>query len=182
MLARCLGEGISGVGMSYSYTTSESFTRTHARRLAAKVAADMHQCQLRYGHLTDTEIENFQQELEVLLLDGYVKSYEFGFQDSNGRRVLSWFYTPGPAGDLEGGRSGGLYLQADVSNAEMFNFLSYSAAWTALSTDAKARVDAAHPITRTTGSPPQDGNGHWVDSRTYVSGGVAINRKEFQPW
>jgi hypothetical protein len=150
--------------------------------LAAKVAADMHQCQLRYGHLTDTEIENFQKELEVLLLGGYVKSYEFGFQDSSGRRVLSWFYTPGPAGDLEGGRSGGLYLQANVSNAEMFNFLSRSPAWDALSSQKKAEVDASHPITRVTGSPPSDGNGHWESSRTYVSGGVAVMRKEFRPW
>jgi Bacterial HORMA domain family 1 len=70
--------------MSYSYTTTESFTLTHARRLATKVAADMHQCQRFYGYPTDTQIENYQQELIVLLHGGYMKSYEFGFKTTDG--------------------------------------------------------------------------------------------------
>jgi hypothetical protein len=61
MLARHLRQGVQGVIMSSTYTTSETFTRTHARRLAAKVAADMHQCQRFYGHLTDTQIENYEE-------------------------------------------------------------------------------------------------------------------------
>jgi hypothetical protein len=168
--------------MSYSYTTTDTFTKSHARRLAAKVAADMHQCQLRYGHPTDSDIENYQQELAVLLLGGYVKSYEFGYKTTEGRRVLSWFYTPGPAGDLEGGRSGGLYMLADVSNAKSFNFLSYSSEWDALSTEEQDKIEASHPINRTTGSAPEDGDGYWDSSRLYVSGDVAVTRKEFRPW
>src|SRR6266702_3210289 len=126
MLARHLRQGVQGVIMSSTYTISETFTLTHARRLAAKVAADMHQCQRLYGHLTDTEIENYQQELTVLLHGGYVKSYEFGFKTKNGQRVVSWLYTVSPSGDLEGGRSGGLFPSANISDAAMFNFLSYN--------------------------------------------------------
>ena len=120
--------------MSSTYTTSETFTLNPCPSLAAKVAADMHQCQRFYGHLTDTEIENYQQELTVLLHGGYVKSYEFGFKTKNERRVVSWYYTVGPSGDLEGGRSGGLFPSADVSGAVMFNFLTPSSQWFALST------------------------------------------------
>ena len=108
--------------MAYTYTTTETFTLTHARRLAAKVAADMHQCQRLYGHLTDTEIEEYQQELTVLLVDGYIRSYEFGFK-KDGRRVVSWHYTVSPSGDLEGGRSGGLFPTADISNAVTYGSL-----------------------------------------------------------
>ena len=62
MLARHLGHGVQGLIMSYSYTTTESFTRTHACRLAAKVAADMHQCQQFYGYPTNAKIKDFEQE------------------------------------------------------------------------------------------------------------------------
>lgn len=168
--------------MSYSYTTSETFTLTHARRLSAKVAADMHQCQRLYGHLTDTEIDDYQQELAVLLLGGYVKSYEFGFKTSDGQRVVSWAYTVGPSGNLEGGRSGGLYPTANVSGAVMFNFLSYSSKWSALDSNEREKVKASYLVRRTDGSPPQDGNGYWDSSRHYESGGTAITRKEFRPW
>lgn len=170
--------------MSYSYTTTatESFTLTHAKRLAAKVAADMHQCQRLYGHLTDTQIENYEQELVVLLHGGYVKSYEFGFETRDGRRVVSWFYTVGLSGNLEGGRSGGLFPTADISEAVPFNFLSHNSAWFALSQEERDKIEASLPVRRTEGKPPQDGDGYWDSSRSYASGGVAMTRKEFRPW
>lgn len=167
---------------SYSYTASETFTLIDARRLAAKVAADMHQCQQLYGHLTDTAIENYQEELTVLLHGEYVKSYEFGFKARDERRVVSWFYTVGPSGDLEGGRSGGIFPSADISNAVLFNFLSYSSKWFDLSIEKRAKIKASYSVQRTDGSPPQDGEGYWDSSRHYASGGVAVTRKEFRPW
>jgi hypothetical protein len=168
--------------MTYSYTTTESFTLTHARHLAAKVTADMHQCQRFYGHPTDTLIENYQQELIVLLYGGYLKSYEFGYQTKDERRVVSWSYNVGPSGDLEGGRSGGLFPSADITDAITFNFLTYSSEWFALSQTEKDKIKASYPVRRTDGSPPRDGNGYWDSSRHYASGGVAVTRKEFRPW
>lgn len=182
MLAGYLRQGVQGMTTSYSYTTSETFTLTDARRLAAKVAADMHQCQRLYGRLTDTAIENYQEELTVLLHGEYVKSYEFGFKTKDERRVVSWFYTVGPSGDLEGGRSGGLFPSADISSAVLFNFLSYSSKWFDLSSTERAKIKASYSVQRTDGSPPQDGDGYWDSSRHYASGGVAVTRKEFRPW
>src|SRR6266702_3687904 len=158
MLARHLRQGVQGVIMSSTYTISETFTLTHARRLAAKVAADMHQCQRFYDHPTDTQIDNYQQELTVLLHGGYVNSYEFGFTTKDGRRVVSWHYTVGPSGDLEGGRSGGLFPTADVSDTIWFNFLTPSAEWYALSTAERDKIKASYSVRRSEGSPPQDGN------------------------
>lgn len=168
--------------MSSTYTISETFTLTHARRLAAKVAADMHQCQRFYGLPTDTQIEDYQEELTVLLQGGYVQSYEFGFKTTDERRVMSWHYAVGPSGALEGSRSGGLYPAADVSGVSWFNFLTPSAEWYALSNAEREKIKANYSIRRTEGSPPQDGNGYWDSSRHYASGGVGITRKEFRPW
>lgn len=168
--------------MSFSYSVTETFSETHARRLAAKVGADMHQCQQSYGYPTDGAIDDFMEELRILLLGGYLSTYEFGYKTNDNRRVVSWLYTVTPAGGLEGGRSGGLFLTADVSNAKSFNNISYSPAWSLLSSLEQAKVEESHPVDRTTGDPPLDGDGYWEESRVYVSGGAALTKKEFRPW
>ena len=182
MLARYIRQGVQGITMSYSYTTTESFTLTHARKLAAKVASDMHQCQRFYDKPTEAQIASYQEELTILLHGGYVESYEFGFKTKDERRVVSWHYTVGSSGDLEGGRSGGLFEAAEVSGAVTFNFLAYSSKWFRLSQVERDRIKASYSVRRTDGEPPRDGNGYWDSSRRYASGGVAVTRKEFRPW
>jgi len=168
--------------MSNSYTLTETFNVTHARKLAAKVVADMHQCNLLYRRgPTAADINSYEEELVAMLAGGYVTSYEFGFQTSDDERVLSWKYTVGPSGDLEGGRSGGLYAQASLAGTSMFNFLTTNSKWSNLPAADRANVDAQHPIDRVPGSPPADGNGYWSSNRTYAAGGVAVTRQEFRP-
>lgn len=167
--------------VSYTYTTSESFTLTHAKKLAAKVTADMHQCRRLYGDPTETDIASYNEELVVMLAGEYLSSYEFGYQKGD-KRIVSWYYTVTAAGDLEGGRSGGLYAQADIIGASWFNFMTTSNSWAGLTEAGRNAVRAKHSINRVTGDPPADGSGHWVADRTYVSGGVAVQRKEFRPW
>lgn len=168
--------------MTSSYTTTETFNVTHARKLAAKVVADMHQCNLLYGRgPSTTDIAAYEAELVVLLAGGYVSAYEFGFKTVDNRRVLSWKYTVGLSGDLEGGRSGGLYSQASLDGASLFNFLTTNTKWSQLSESDQAKVDQQHPISRTVSSPPADGNGYWASNRAYAAGGVAVTRQEFRP-
>src|SRR4051794_27015052 len=130
--------------MSYSYTTSETFTIAHARRLAAKVSADMEQCRRLYGKPSAANIAEYQEELTVMLHGGYVSEYEFGFKTADDRRVVSWKYVVTANGDLPGGRSGGLYAQANIGNASLFNFMSYSDEWIALDSAGRDKVKAKH--------------------------------------
>lgn len=53
--------------MSYSFTATETktFTLTHARHLAAKVAADLKRLQRLYGHITDERINEFEGEVTL---------------------------------------------------------------------------------------------------------------------
>lgn len=169
--------------VSNTYTTSdtESFTITNARKLAAKVTADMHQCRRLYGDPTEADIAAYNEELVHMLAGKYVSSYEFGYQKGD-KRIVSWYYTITAAGDLEGGRSGGLYAKADISGASWFNFMTTNYSWSVLNEAGKNAVRAKHSVKRVTGDPPSDGSGHWVADRIYVSGGVAVQRKEFRPW
>ncbi len=167
--------------VSHTYTTDETFTRTNARKLAAKVTSDMHQCRRLYGDPTEARVDAFNEELVFMLAGEYVSSYEFGYQKGD-LRVVSWYYTVSAAGDLEGGRSGDLYSQADISGASWFNFMTTNWAWSGLTEAQRDAVRAKHSIRRVDGDPPSDGSGQWVSDRTYVSGGVAVQRREFRPW
>ena len=169
--------------MTTSYSASETFTLTHARHLASKVVADMYQCFRFYGEPSEAAISKYQNELIVMLAGRYVKDYEFGFK-LNGQRLVSWQYRVTASGDLMGGsdeRSGGIYARASVAGAEYFNFMSYTPAWFALTEAQKSSVKAQHPVTRSTGTLPDDGSGYWETERRYSSGGVEIARRSFRP-
>jgi len=168
--------------VTYSYTNTDSFTIAHARKLAGKVSADMNQCRLFYGQPSEIGIAQYQDELVVMLADEYVDKYEFGFKTSDDSRVVSWRYTVTASGDLEGGRSGGLHAKADISGAVWFNFMWTNTKWWNLTDAGRETVRARHKIVRTSGEPPTDGAGRWVQDRSYGAGGVVLQREEFRPW
>jgi hypothetical protein len=162
-------------------TATESFTLTHAKYLASKVTADMKRCQQLYSRPTDSEIDNYGTELALLLRDGYVDWYEFGFAQDN-KRVISWHYTASGTSLLGGDdRPGKIASGADVLSARFFNFLSYSAVWYRLAKEERERIERELPIHRHAGEPPKDGAGCWAQDRCYSSNGVSLARKTFRP-
>jgi Bacterial HORMA domain family 1 len=87
--------------MSFSMTRAvvDSFTLTQAKYLASKVTADMRRCQQLYDEPSDAHINNLGTELALLLRDGYVKSYEFGFvRYADDERILTWKYSVDSSG------------------------------------------------------------------------------------
>lgn len=161
-------------------TATESFTLTHAKYLASKVTADLKRCQQRYGKPSDGDINDYGTELALLLRDGFVSTYEFGFK-RNDQRVVSWNYTVDASGNMTSDdRPGGIYTGAEITGATWFNFLNYTAAWRSLDFTQRQRIEADLPIQRTPGTAPADGLGYWVTDRTYSSTGVAMSRKTFR--
>ena len=63
-------------------TTTATFTRTNATHLAAKVIADLYQRSVLYGRPTEDAIDDYETELIELLANGYVDTYEFGFNEA----------------------------------------------------------------------------------------------------
>jgi hypothetical protein len=163
-------------------TRTTTFTLTHAKHLASKVAADLYLCSRQYGRPSVGSVEAYQGELAALLADRYVEAYEFGFK-RNEKRVLSWRYTVGPAGDLQGdSRSGGLVRGVNVADARYFNFLTYNDRWFALTATEQKAIEDTLPIQRTSGLAPGDGNGYWTIERSYSAGGMLMERRVFRPW
>ena len=164
-------------------TATESFTLTHAKYLASKVTADMKRCQQRYNLPSDDEINNYGTELALLLRDGYVAEYEFGFVRADEERLVSWRYTVNSSGLLTADeRPGGIYTDANISAGLFFNYLTRSTAWAKLDAASRLRIEQGLPVQRTSANPPKDGLGYWTSDRTYSSTGVSLGRKTFKPF
>jgi hypothetical protein len=164
-----------------TFTTTESFTLTHAKYLCSKVMADMLRCSQVYGHPAQERIDDYGTELAYLLRDGYVEEYEFGFKRDE-QRLVSWRYrvVNGSLNNADD-RPGKLLVGVDVAPAAFFNFLTYSSSWGALGQEAKDRMKESLPVKRVSGNPPKDGLGYWVEDRSYTSSGVSMGRRTFHP-
>jgi len=165
--------------MASSFTVSESasFTVTHARHMAAKVAADLKRIQRLYGSPGDTEIADYEGEVVALLKAGYLGTVSYGF-----RRDGQWVeptlrYT---ARDLVGGSAndddpGKIRPWANITGANFYSYLTYSAAWEKLSSAQKAAFKLTLPVTRGGASEPGI-NGYLESDRSYSAGGWALGR------
>jgi hypothetical protein len=166
--------------MTTTYTTSQTFTLTHAKYLASKVTADMLRCQQAYGVPSNHDINRYGTELAVLLKDGYVERYEFGFKRDN-TRDLCWRYTV-VGGDFAAtdDRPGGIFPGGSIVGAHFYNRLILSPAWFELSPEQQEAIEATLPIKRTPAPEPADGAGRWQQDRCYSVNGVSLPRSTFR--
>lgn len=166
---------------SFSVTRSESFTIINARKLASKVATDMHLCAQYYGNPTETRIREYAEELAQYLNAGYLQEYEFGYK-RDGKRIVTWRYKVDANGQLTtDDRPGKIVPYVDIAGAVFYNFMTRNARFSQLSPNERARFEAGLPLQRPDGQPPSDGTGYWTSDRNYYSGGCGLNRLTFQP-
>jgi hypothetical protein len=165
--------------MSYSFTATEttSFTITHARHMAAKVATDLKRMQRFYGLPSDTSIAHYETEVIELLRGGYLAAVCYGFQ-LDGRFIEPMLkYT---ARDLAGGTTndddpGRIRPGANVTGATFYSYLTYNSKWFALSSSQQATIERGLPVQRSNADEPA-ANGYLAVDRTYSSGGRALER------
>lgn len=162
---------------SYSYTESSTFTVTHARHMAAKVATDLKRIQRFYSHPSDARIAQYEAEATELIKAGYLGTVTYGFQRNGSWIEPTLRYT---ARDLAGASAndddpGRIRPNADVSGAVFKSYLAYSAAWDQLSLAQRQAFEATLPFSRN-GVPEPDITGYLANDRTYSSGGRALDR------
>lgn len=162
-------------------SVAETFSLTSAKYLASKVTADMRRCAQIHGRPLPSDIDNYGTELALLLRDGYINDYEFGFEIDD-KRIVSFFYKViGGQLTASDDRPGKIY-DGSVSGSSFFNFIHRSSKWFSLSQAERDAFNALSPITRVGGSPPADGAGYWVKDLSYTKDGVALERKTFRPY
>ena len=165
--------------MSSSYTLTESvtFTITHARHMAAKVATDLKRMQRFYNSPSDSSIAEFETEVTEMLKAGDVDTVSYGFKKDGKWIEPTLRYT---ARDLAGGSAndddpGRLRPGADISGAAFHSYMTYSSAWFALTEAERTAFKKGLPFSRT-GAPEPGITGYLSADRTYSSGGRALDR------
>jgi len=169
--------------MSSSFTITETttFTLTHAKYMAAKVATDLKRIQRFYGSPTDIDIADYETEVTELLREGYLGTLTLGYRRSGLWIEPTLRYT---ARDLAGLDSndddpGRIRPGADVSGASFYNYLTYSSTWDKLTTGEKDAFKKRMPFYRTGATEPGL-NGYLVDDLTYSSAGRALKRSSLK--
>ena len=171
--------------MSTSFTVADTitFTLTHARHMAAKVATDLKRLQRLYGAPSDTAIADYETEAIALLKAGYLGTLTMGF-----RRNGDWIeptvrYT---ARDLAGGTAndddpGRIKPGRNIDGATFHSYLTYSATWHALTGAEQGVFKRGLPFYRT-GAPEPGIDGYLAPDLTYSAGGRALDRASVRSW
>ena len=162
---------------SYTVSTTNTFTITHARHMAAKVAADLKRMQRFYGAPSDADIADYETEVVELLKAGYLDTVTYGYKRSDKWIEPTLRYT---AKDLAGSSGndddpGKVRPNADISGASFYNYLTYSSAWFALTPDQRESFKKGLPFQRTGAAEPGI-SGYLMPDRTYSAGGNALDR------
>ena len=165
--------------MSFSYTGTDTvtFTRTHAKHLAAKVATDLKRLQRLYGKPSDKDIDDYEAEIIEFLLYGYLNKVTYGFR-RNGRWITPTLrYT---AADLMGGSlddhdPGRIRPGAYIGGSSFYSYLTCNEFWRNASAEDRQAFERLLPFQRI-GAPEPGAEGRWTSDLTYSSGGRALER------
>lgn len=170
--------------MSSTFTTSKTFTITHARYVTSKVAADLRQLQLFYGGPSDDRIVAFAEEAAILLRDGYLERVDYGFKRPDAYGADCWVlllrYTA-RNGTLTDDHAGRVPPGVDLSGARFSSFLTHSRKFLDLPVAEQARIEADLPISRTAANEAGFVVGTWGGQRTYSSSDQGLGRSVFRP-
>jgi hypothetical protein len=162
---------------TYSVSTSSSFTVTHARHLAAKVATDLKRIQRLYGSPSDQWIADYEAEITEMLKAEYLGTVWYGFRKSEQWIEPTLKYTARDlamaAGDDDD--PGRVRPGASVAGASFYSYMTYSPAWDQLLEADKEKFRVRLPFTRA-GAPEPTVAGYLTSDRTYSAGGKALDR------
>ncbi len=168
---------------SYTVSQTNSFTVTHARHMAAKVAADLKRVQRLYGLPSDAHIAIYETEVVELLKAGYLGTVTYGFK-RDGQWIeptLCYSAKDLVGADGYGDDPGKVRPGKDVTGAAFSSFLTYSSAWSSLTSAQQEAFDKSLPFQRSTGIEPTI-NGALVPDRTYTAGGKALDRSSVRSY
>jgi hypothetical protein len=162
---------------SFSYSETETFTVTHARKLASKVATDLKRMQRFYGSPSDTSIADYEAEIVALMKAGYFKSVSYGYRRDGNWIEPSLHYNANDALALTSADDdpGGIMPGADVAGATFYSYLTYTAEWGRLNSCEQESFKGNLPFQRT-GAEEPGVSGYMERDRTYSAGGQNLAR------
>lgn len=168
---------------SFTYNESATFTVTHARHIAAKVATDLKRMQAFYGSPTDAHIAVLEEEITFLLRHGYLDNVCYGFKrDGNWIEPMLRYAAPELGGaSIADNDPGRVKPGANVDGAWFYSYLIYSSTWINLPADQKERLRGDFPLQREGASAPGI-TGYLAPDLNYAAGGRVLQRASLRSY
>ena len=164
---------------TFSTTTSNTFTLTHAKRIASKVATDLMRFRRYYGKPALSSIDEYEEELVVLLKHDVLKEVAYGFR-KNGKWITAIKYQAIDGQLIADDNPGSLRAVSESQGATFYSFLSYNAKWDRLTTAEKDGIRKQLPFKRGTATEPTVDGGYWVEDLAYSAGGRGLRRSKIK--
>lgn len=165
---------------SYTYNQTQTFTATHAKHLAAKVATDLKRMQRFYDLPKDSNIDDFELEIISLLKAGFLEEVTYGFKKGDQWIEPTLRYTAKDLADSGiDDDPGKVRPGADVNDASFYSFLTYSSAYHKATDAERNSFKTQLPFQRGYANTPGV-NGYFSDDRSYSSGGKGLNRSSLK--
>jgi len=166
---------------SFTNSTTGTFTVTHAKHLASKVAADLKRIQRFYNEPSDASIAQYESELIEFLKAGYLEEVVYGFKKDGKWIVPTVRYK---AKDLTNmmyadDDPGKILPNANISGASFSSFMSYKWEYHMLDDAEKNKFKASLPFQRTTGTLPTY-SGYMSQDKSYYSGSRGLDRSSLK--
>ena len=158
---------------SNSYTTT--FTLTNAKYLASKIATDLKRLQRFYGKPTDKQIKDYENEVILLLNNGYFDAITYGFKKNSKWIEPTLRYTAKQLSSGIDDDPGRISANTKLDDTTFYSYLTYSEKWQQLSPGEKEEFRKKLPIVRSD-APESQVDGYWQSDKIYSSGGVMLNR------
>ncbi|HEY1040195.1 MAG TPA: hypothetical protein VGF30_12355 [Bacteroidia bacterium] len=162
---------------SFTFSESQTFTLTHAKHLASKVATDLKRMQRFYNYPSDSSIEAFEAELIEFLKGGYLGTVTYGFKKDGKWIEPSLKYTAKDLSGMSGTDDdpGRIRPGANIEGASFGSYMTYTLAYSFMDETKKKDFLKTLPFQRTGAEEPGI-NGYLSSDKTYSSGGKALER------
>lgn len=162
--------------MSSSYTFNESFTLTHAKYLASKVATDLKRLQRLYGSLSDSRIAEYEQEFIELVRNDYLETVTYGYQRNDAWTAATIRYRVINGSVSADDDPGKIKANLDIEGAVFNSYLTYTQKWWNLSQAQRDSIKASISLKRTGAQEPSLEKGYWSDDLNYGAAGKGLSR------
>lgn len=166
---------------SYTSTSTNTFTITHARHMSAKVSADLRRMQRFYDMPSSKQIEDFEEEVAQLIKNGYLDTVTFGFQRDDKWIEPTFTYTASQISNGVDDVPGTLRANADISNASFCSYLTYTNKFFELNQSERDSFKKTLPVQRVSGNEPS-ASGYYESDKTYSSGEQSLSRKSLRSY
>lgn len=169
------------MSLSYTYSQTTTFTTTHAKYLASKVATDLKRIQRLYGSPSDSTIALYEAELTEFLKKGFLAEVTYGFKRNDNWIEPTLRYSARDLSNLSSvdDDPGKIRAGADINGAFFASFMIWNSDYSNLTSAELANFEKSLPFIRSVGLAPGI-NGYMSSDKSYSSGGRTLDRSSLK--